>query len=244
MGCNPSSSDASSKRAPPPQRRHGALLRVTRAASAADSSIRPPSIYEDDEIGRQPSPRAQGPSSSWRRGQKGPASSWQRGQRGPASTWPGPGGLTYFPDHLSSAAASGVSAAPYDDGKTLAVRAIKAELRRRLSELASRHGDSAALLPGLPEEKGRIDKLIEELAAHSRTRRNDRTEGTSSLSTAFDVQLPRPGTSAPIENEHLDQKVLGDWELVYASNGTVSYFLLSGFVFLTSVMPSTQMIRW
>ncbi len=92
----------------------------------------------------------------------------------------------------------------------MAARAVKAELRHQLTDLATRHGSTAALLPGLPEEKAVIDRLLEELTSLSQR------GGTAAAGSPVSRR-----TLAPIECEHLDERVLGEWELVYASNGTV-----------------------
>lgn len=58
----------------------------------------------------------------------------------------------------------------------------------------------AAVLPGLPEEKAAIDALLQRL---------------QQLPKADSMSLV-PSNSAPSD------AVLGEWDLVYASNGTVS----------------------
>ena len=84
---------------------------------------------------------------------------------------------------------------------------IKAELRALLADLSSRHGPVAALLPGLQEDKARIDELLQQLAASP-----DNSSSSSSSDAANDLG-PQP----------LDGNVMGEWELVYASNGTVRH---------------------
>jgi hypothetical protein len=80
---------------------------------------------------------------------------------------------------------------------------IKREIKTALLELTSQQGPLAPLLPGSFEQKSRIDSLLRELTQ---------------------LQLDQRALDSPKPSQlfhQLDERILGEWELVYTSNGTV-----------------------
>lgn len=74
------------------------------------------------------------------------------------------------------------------------MKELKSEVRKRLVQLSASQGPAAALLPGSYEEKAEIDALLDQLQRHP------------------EAGIPSGG--------QLDSLVLGEWDMVYASNGT------------------------
>mmetsp|Transcript_13410 Transcript_13410/g.28682 ORF Transcript_13410/g.28682 Transcript_13410/m.28682 type:complete len:286 (-) Transcript_13410:678-1535(-) len=87
-------------------------------------------------------------------------------------------------------------------------QAAKAQLLTLLDDIAAKHGPAAAILPGLPQEKAQVDELLQQLQ-----------HDDSSKPLRADIPIDDPD-SAP-SAEAVDPLLLGDWDLVYASNGTV-----------------------
>lgn len=79
---------------------------------------------------------------------------------------------------------------------------IKSQIRHLLADLTATKGPAAPLLPGQEAEKAKIDELIRQLQENA-------------------VCPDAPPKVTP-RAESVDPRVLGEWELVYASNGTVS----------------------
>ncbi|GAX78142.1 hypothetical protein CEUSTIGMA_g5584.t1 [Chlamydomonas eustigma] len=83
----------------------------------------------------------------------------------------------------------------------LAVNQIKRDIKDALLELSAQQGPLAALLPGSFEKKSTIDSFLRQLTQQ---------QALESIESAIPKAVPQ-----------LDTRILGKWELVYTSNGTV-----------------------